>query len=287
MSRAATVAVILAPLFSQVVSTGARAEGSDALSLGGFGASWSGDAHRASPFELNPSELDPIRFSRIENPSAAEPQRVADRLTEFSFTLKPGSPDFSRSGYYGLGLLIGSPSVAVQSSLMGPNRLDATISDLNDGLAYSAGLRIEHEDESIDGTAYVSSGLLGLSYGRLGRLWYGGIDVNLEKFSDEAYGADQPDVVSLDVTTGRRLGFTGLGATAPLWLLSLEGSVDLLDEEDADTDGKPSWFLNPSLFWQHPGFTFSAQMQVPVEPVLHDEADPDYRLRAIFEKRFR
>ena len=77
---------------------------------------------------------------------------------------------------------------------------------------------------------------------------------------------------------------------APLWLLSLQGDFDLLDAE-ADVLGQEpeaAWYLNPSLFWENPGFTFSAQMQVPVESAVSTEdEEPDYRLRAVFEKRFK
>ncbi len=251
---------------------------------------------QADPFDLDANELDPIRYSRIDGSSDVAPASgsgpetaLRPVPTELSFTLRPRMPDFSREGLYGLGLL-GAPSVAVTRVPGADGELDEAITGLNHGLSYSAGLRVEREDEAIDGTAYVSSALLGLSYGRLGRLWYGGIDVNLERFDDEAHGADQPDVVSLDVTTGRRLGITGLGAGSPLWLLSVRGNLDLMDDAvdvGADPEARPSWFLNPSLFWQHPGFTFSAQMQLPVAPELDDAEQPDYRLRAVFEKRFR
>ena len=258
------------------------------------------------PFALDPNELDPIRFTRMTDETDAEASASGPRRpsspgtgprTEFSFSLSPGRPDFSLRGAYGLGALFGEPALEVGSA---PPAAGAPIdgspvglaTDLNDGFRYSAGVRIEHEDADIDGTAYVSSSLLGLSYGRLGRLWYGGIDVNLEQFADERHGEDRPDVLSLDVTTGRRLGITGLGADAPLWLLSLQGDFDLLDAEaDATLEPEAAWYLNPSLFWRHPGFTFSAEMQVPVElddePSVADDETPDYRLRAVFEKRFK
>ena len=252
-----------------------------------------------APFALDPAELDPIRFTRLPDESASVPMRAAERSarrTEVSFSLAPGRPDFSREGAYGLGMLFGgSPQIALEKAPPAPGTVAADAaagvpSLLNDGLRYSAGVRIEHEDADIDGTAYVSSSLLGLSYGRLGRLWYGGIDVALEQFADERHGEEQPDILSLDVTTGRRLGITGLGADAPLWLLSLQGDFDLLDAE-ADALGQEAeaaWYLNPSLFWEHPGFTFSAEMQVPVERALApDDEEPDYRLRAVFEKRFK
>jgi len=251
-------------------------------------------------FALDASEVDPIRFTRLPRELAEPlpgPVSTPQRSTEFSFSLSPGRFDFSRQGGYGLGSLFNDPEVAVGRARSSRNRhkIDDTKLDLttglNDGFRYSAGIRIEHEDADIDGTPYVSSSLLGLSYGRLGRLWYGGIDVNLEQFVDDPDGVDQPDVLSLDVTTGRRLGITGLGASSPLWLLSLQGDFDLLDAgADETVDTEADWYLNPSLFWQHPGFTFSAQMQVPVESALSsadDEEDPDYRLRAIFEKRFK
>lgn len=254
---------------------------------------WAADSvtTEGNPFELNPAELEPIRFTRSER-SPEVGQSVVQHQTEFSFKLKPGRPDFSRHGGYGIGLL-GRPQLAIQGALNGlPNRRRETIPALLDGLEYSAGVRIEHEDADIDGTAYVSSSLLGLSYGRLGRLWYGGIDLNLERFADEHYGEDQPDVLSLDFTTGRRLGFTGLTAASPLWLLSLQGNFDV---HETDVGNEPEtnsdWYFNPSLFWQHPGFTFSAQMQVPVDMDRHSSSDgeqaPDYRLRAVFEKRFK
>jgi len=242
----------------------------------------------ADPFALDAAELDPIRFSRVPDPDIAPdapPRSFAlgdEHRTEVSFQLRPQRPDFSRAGLYGLNM-IGRPRIAVHHV-----DLHADLPGLNDGFAYSAGVRIEHEEAAIDGTAYVSSSLLGLSYGRLGRLWYGGIDVNVERFRDAQGVSDASEVVSLDVTTGRRLGITGLGADSPLWLLSVHGNMDLEPTAELQEEVEANWFLNPQLFWQHPGFTFSAGMQLPVAPVLDDdEDDPDYRLRAVFEKRFR
>lgn len=260
---------------------------------------WSADrAEPAGAFGFDRAEFDAIQYTRSGSDLAGIRSDLAEdfrpvpgltsRQTEFSFKLKPKRPDFSRSGGYGLRLFT-APHFDVQSRLIGPARLNEAIDHLNVGFEYSAGVRIEHDDEDIDGTAYVSSSLLGVSYGRLGRLWYGGIDVNLEQFVDDQFGAQNTGVLSLDVTTGRRLGFTGLTTHSPLWLLSVQGNFEVSDnstgeELDADAD----WFLNPSLFWQQPGFTFSAQMQVPVEfETLDDEGEPDYRLRAVFEKQFK
>ena len=284
MSRIFATAALVAPLLAQAAVA-------DPLAPGAVpGTAFTLQVAAADPFDLDPAELDPIRYSRLERtsgPDAAD--AAADVRTEFSFTLRPRRPDFSREGLYGLGL-IGTPSLDVQHGAGGEVELDDALTALNDGFSYSAGVRVEREPGTIGSTAYVSSSLLGLSYGRLGRLWYGGIDVNLERFADEANGAAQPDVVSLDLTTGRRLGITGLGSDAPLWLLSVEGNLDLIDREGrvADEPGaRPSWFLNPGLFWRHPGFTFSAGMQLPVAPELERNEAPDYRLRAVFEKRFR
>ncbi len=248
------------------------------------------------PFGFNPSELELIQYSRAHSDAIvvsdtafdAEYEHVPlNRQTQFSFKLKPKRPSFTRKGAYGLDLFT-DPRLDVKQRLSGPSHLDEAISQLNDGFVYSAGVKIEHDDEDIDGTAYVSSSQLGLSYGRLGRHWYGGIDVNLEQFADELYG-EQPDILSLDVTTGRRLGFTGLSAHSPLWLLSVQGNFDMHDEHSGDeSETKTDWFLNPSLFWQQPGFTFSAQMQLPIEfETYDDQGDPDYRLRAVFEKQFK
>jgi len=244
------------------------------------------EAPAAAPFQFDTEQLGPLQFSRVDDGEAAEP-RIADRQTQFSFKLKPNRPDFTKDGAFGLNIF-GRPEVAVQSGPLGPYRLTESVPDLHDGFAYSAGVKIEHEDADISGTAYVSSSLLGLSYGRLGRLWYGGIDVNLEQFSDEYHGEEHPDVVSLDLTTGRRLGWTGLSAKSPLWLLTLQGDFDVQEAvEKEELDASSAWFLNPSLFWQHPGFTFSAQVQVPMDNAPSDDAeDPDYRLRAVFEKLF-
>jgi len=253
-----------------------------------------------SPFDFNTSELDSIQYTRSDSAllglsaegSASSNDALsseAGQQTEFSFKLKPKRPGFSKEASYGLGLFsVTDADVEVNSRVLGVAG-DPQIPELNDGLAYSAGLRFEQEDADIDGTAYVSSSQLGLSYGRLGRLWYGGIDVNLEQFADSFYGSDQPDVLSLDVTTGRRLGFTGLTDNSPLWLLSVQGNFDMRDAFNmTDSSSQADWYLNPSLFWKQPGFTFSAQMQLPIQfETLNEAGEPDYRLRAVFEKQFK
>jgi len=252
-----------------------------------------------SPFDFDTSELDSIQFTRSESallglsvngsPSAlSSVDTDQSRKTEFSLKLKPKRPGFSREASYGLGLF-SDADVEVNSRVLDSTGNPQVIPDLNEGLEYTAGLRLESEDIDIDGTVYVSSSQLGLSYGRLGRLWYGGIDVNLEQFADSFYGSERPDVLSLDVTTGRRLGFTGLSTNSPLWLLSVQGNFDMRDAfKMTDNSSQADWYLNPSLFWKQPGFTFSAQMQVPIQfETLNDAGEPDYRLRAVFEKQFK
>ena len=259
-------------------------------------------ANTGSPFTFKSSELEPLRYSRIETQpqvylgidrSVDQPEDIwtITRQTQFSFKLKPRWPDFSREGAFGLHLF-DDPRVDIRSSLSGTGNdwLYSGVSSLHDGLEYSAGLRLEHENAQLDGTAYVSSSLLGLSYGRLGSLWYGAIDVNLEQFSPDRSGSEESaEVLSLDVTTGRRFGFTGLDANSPLWMLSVQGSVDMNEwGVNDDLEASSDWYINPSLFWQQPGFRFSAQMQVPLEfETLDDEGTPDYRLRAVFEKQFK
>ncbi len=244
------------------------------------------------PFNFDSSNLDTIRYSRINEADSAvnQPARYADRQTELSLSLKPARPKFSLKNGFGLNMFSrAQPAMEVESGRLGKNRLVESIPDLHNGFAYSAGLKVEHEDEDIDGTAYVSSGLLGLSYGRLGTLWYGGLDVNVEQFVNPDEGTEHRDVLSVDFTTGRRLGWAGTSSESPLWMLSLQGNLDLQSNSADSGENVGDWFLNPSLFWQNPGFTFSAQVQLPVpveSPSSDDALEPDYRLRAVFEKQF-
>lgn len=249
-------------------------------------ATFAPEAAETTPFDIGTELIDTLQFSRVDD---TEIQSVDnsdyDLRTEVSFRLRPVMPNFSREGAFGLNMF-GTPRMEVRQDSTRNLFFNEALPDLHDGFAYSAGVRIEHNDDNADSTAFVSSSLLGVSYGRLGKLWYGGFDVNLEQFADEIAGDTRDDVVSLDVTTGRRLGFTGLGQASPLWLLSLQGNFDIHDEESQDPEITGGWFLNPSLFWQRPGFTFSAQVQVPMGEELLDNDEPDYRLRAIFEKQF-
>ena len=271
MARIIAIATLLAPVLVQV----AHAQSFELNDL---------DASQ-DPFTFNSNNLDTIRYTRV--PDAEPTHHYPERQTELLVSLKPAKPKFSLKNGFGLNMFShAQPALEVESGQLGKNRLADAIPDLHDGFAYSAGVKVEHEDEDIDGTAYVSSGLLGLSYGRLGRMWYGGIDVNVEQFVNDADGTENNEVLSVDFTTGRRLGWTGTSSGSPLWMLSLQGNLDLQEISNDHAD-KGDWYLNPSLFWQNPGFTFSAQVQVPVEsPSSDNTVEADYRLRAIFEKQF-
>lgn len=250
--------------------------------------------HNSGSFELDPALIDTLQFSRVDD-SELHLTDEYDVRTEVSFKLRPSLPNFSREGGFGLNMF-GRPQMEVVQGSRRDLFFGEAVPNIHQGFSYSAGVRIEHNDESTidgtsDGTSFVSSSLLGVSYGRLGKVWYGGVDLNLEHFTEELqlHGEERDNVVSLDFTTGRRLGFTGLDATSPLWLLSLQGNFDLYDEETVnrgDDETGADWYLNPSLFWQRPGFTFSAQLQLPVNEEIQDNETPDYRLRAIFEKQF-
>jgi len=154
-----------------------------------------------------------------------------------------------------------------------------TLPVLHDGLSYSAGVNFEHENAHISDTAYVSSGQLGVSYGRMGRVWYSGVDLSFQQSAVTDDVSIKNETVSFDLTTGRRLGWTGLGAGNPLWLLSLRGDFDLQNDETTSFGGSSpdgDWFLNPSLFWDTPDFRFAAQLEVPIgRDPLSDDFDPD------------
>lgn len=270
MSRIFVIATILAPVFGQVAHA-------QSFELSDFAIS-------QDPFTFNSNDLDTIRYTRV--PDSDPVPHYPERQTELSLSLKPAKPKFSLKNGFGLNMFShAQPALEVESGRLGRNRLADGIPDLHDGFAYSAGVKVEHEDEDINGTAYVSSGLLGLSYGRLGRLWYGGVDVNVEQFVGDNTTIEQNDVLKVDFTTGRRLGWTGTSSGSPLWMLSLQGNLDLQENNEDQLD-RGDWYLNPSLFWQSPGFTFSAQVQLPVESPSSDTVEADYRLRAIFEKQF-
>lgn len=253
-----------------------------------------GSSSLADEFSLTPDyalgwpDSGAIQYSRSEQ-QREPPPPYSDTQTELSFKLSPGKFNFSPAGAFGLGGVFSNPRVAVRSTPMPQFGVNSDLPELHDGLSYSAGIKIEHEDEDIYGTAYVSSGQLGVSYGRLGRVWYRGLDVSLGQFAGYHPLIDTSEVLSFDLTTGLKLGWTGVGADDPLWLLSLEGNFDVQSNDGTTATGDDGdWYLNPSLFWRGPEFTFSAQLQVPVDSdFLRDFEEPDYTLKAIFEKQFK
>ncbi|MBX2825322.1 MAG: hypothetical protein KTR33_11380 [Gammaproteobacteria bacterium] len=236
-------------------------------------------------FEFGHQDLQSLQFSRQK-----EVDRPGSEIqTELSFKLSPGKFDFSSAGAFGLSGVFSNPELEIISRPSGKYRVQESFPDLHNGLSYSAGIKIEHEDKDLADTAYVSSGQLGLSYGRLGQVWYSGVDLSIGQFSSLSPEQSSGEILSLDFTTGRKVGLTGVGPHAPLWLFSLQGNFDIqTGSGDREVEESADWYLNPSLFWRNPDFTFAAQLQVPVDSdVLKDFEEPDYRLRALFEKHFR
>ncbi len=217
-------------------------------------------------------------------------ESTAELHTEVEFRLRPGKFDFSAAGGFGLGGVFSNPEFELRSLRTDKYELEYTMPELHDGLSYSAGFNIEHENVHITDTAYVSSGQLGVSYGRMGRVWYSGVDLSIQQSSVAADDSIKSESFSFDLTTGRRLGWTGLGAGNPLWLLSLRGDFDLQNEEflaDGLTADSSAWYLNPSLFWDSHDFRFAAQLEVPLDrDVIRDFDPPSYKLRAVIEKSF-
>ena len=214
-----------------------------------------------------------------------------EQYTELQFRLSPGKFDFSLAGGFGLGAVFANPEFELRSRPADRYELEDPLPELHNGLSYSAGVNIEHENAHLSDTAYVSSGQLGVSYGRMGRVWYSGVDVSIQQSTINGPESLKNEIVSFDLTTGVRLGWTGIGADDPLWLLSLRGDFDLQDDSSqflGDESNVGEWFLNPSLFWDRRGFRFAAQLELPIDQdTLLDFEEPNYKIRAILEKSFR
>jgi hypothetical protein len=154
------------------------------------------------------------------------------------------------------------------------------------GLSYRAALRVVDEAGS-DGFPVIRGSSLGLSYGTYSRDWFHGVDVNLA--DEEATDLrDRYPLWSLGYTAGRHFEWPWRGSSAPMWLLSLRG--DFADEKLSSRDSQPSqlgdWYLTPSLFWEAPEFTLSAGIELPMVESDQFVDEPDYRLRATFQRRF-
>lgn len=248
-------------------------------------------AAQPAKYSLTPNEMRSLGFSADFVRLRGEEQR-----TGFQFRLSPGKFDFSLAGGFGLGAVFANPEFELSNSSVDRYAIDEHLPQIHEGLSYSAGIQIEHENAHISDTAYVSSGQLGVNYGRMGRVWYNGVDVIFEQSAADLVDGGQfkNETVSFDLTAGRRLGLTGVGADDPFWLLSLRGDFDIEDEAGSsvgEVTREGDWFLNPSLFWDRPGFRFAAHLELPLgEDVLRDLEDfepPDYKLRAVIEKSFK
>jgi len=117
-------------------------------------------ADSPSAFELDPALIDTLQFSRVEG-NDLQLTDDYDLRTEVSFKLHPAKPNFSRAGGYGLNMF-GTPKMQVRQQSVKDAMFGEAVPDLHEGFAYSAGVRIEHNDESVDSTAFVSSSLLTL-----------------------------------------------------------------------------------------------------------------------------
>ena len=220
---------------------------------------------------------------------------ATEHHTQFRFKLSPGKFDFSLAGGFGLGGVFSNPEIAFSSSTRDRFSIDRNLPQLHDGLSYSAGIdiehEIEHEIEHLSDNAYVSSGQLGLNYGRMGRVWYNGVDLSFHQSASLSDTSIRNEVMSFDLTAGRRLGITGISQEDPLWLLSLRGDFDINNTDGVFVDESSAnghWYLNPTLFWDRPGFRFAAQLELPIdEGTLRDFEPPDYKLRAVIEKSFK
>jgi len=259
--------------------------------IGGTGSGNSGKASRSSS-SLDASYSFRAKTTDTDRSSAIDLRSVSpEQYTELQFRLSPGKFDFSLAGGFGLGAVFANPEFELRSRPADRYELEDPLPELHNGLSYSAGVNIEHENAHISDTAYVSSGQLGVSYGRMGRVWYSGVDLSIQQSTINGPESLKNEIVSFDLTTGVRLGWTGMGAEDPLWLLSLRGDFDLQDDSSqflGEQSSVGEWFLNPSLFWDRRGFRFAAQLEVPIgQDTLRDFEEPNYKIRAILEKSFR
>lgn len=151
--------------------------GTQNTQLGFSGAAGqNGPTSYETKYSFDTEEIRSVRFSRdAQQPGGAE------HRTEFQFKLSPGKFDFSRAGGFGLGGVFSNPEFAMRSSSTDRYSISNGLPELHDGLSYSAGINIEHENAHISDTAYVSSGQLGMNYGRMGRVWYNGLDVRFQQ----------------------------------------------------------------------------------------------------------
>jgi len=125
--------------------------------------------------------------------------------------------------------------------------------DVVDGISYSAGIDVKRTQEFDSQSEIVSSRQLGIHYGRLGPENYSSVDLSIRQFSENTSSlagddADDKELWSLGVTTGRRFALTGL--------------------EAGDT------------------FRLTADVLMPFMQAGELEEESDYRVRAKIQKRF-
>ena len=144
-------------------------------------------------------------------------------------------------------------------------------------------------DETPQGDISVVSRLYEIGFGEQRDQWYSGINLSLEQFESD-YELQEGDLWQLGFTAGGRISLTGLGEDAPLWLLSLNGEYDQYAFKDASLDeliNRGIWYVTPAVYWTTNNFSLSAGLQMPLDLLRGDaEEDPNYRIRANFNRRF-
>ncbi len=175
------------------------------------------------------------------------------------------------------------------------NRIDflkpgeARMHDIHQGFSYSASFDVESEKFRSE-SRMISSRQLGIHYGRLGSVNYSGVDLSFRQFNEEPEvpeSADDKELWSLGVTTGRRFSMTGLEPSDPLWTVSLRGQFSLSEQNDDRIEVEDQqWYLSPGLHWEGDSFLLSADVLMPFLQSGEYEAETDYRIRANIQKRF-
>jgi len=164
--------------------------------------------------------------------------------------------------------------------------------DVSDGLSYSAGIDVAQVEDFDSQSEFVSSRQLGIHYGRLGSENYSSLDLgvrNIRDISSEGSAdlAEDKELWSLGVTTGRRFALTGLDSTDPLWTVSLRGQINVTETDTIDQAlERQQWYVSPGLQWSHDSFRLTADVLMPFMQSGEIEEESDYRIRAKIQKKF-
>jgi hypothetical protein len=166
------------------------------------------------------------------------------------------------------------------------------------GIAYSTSIRFssthrqfQHsaDEESQQDDISVVSHLYQIGYGEQRDQWYSGVNLSVEQFGSDNE-LQEGDLWLLGFTAGSRIPLTGLGADAPLWLLSLNGEYGQYVFNDASLDeliNHGIWYVTPAVHWTTNDFSLSAGLQMPLDLLKGGaEEEPNYRIRANFNHRF-